>query len=236
MKSKLNLILLFLISFFGCQESNSQIKVIDNIPNDECEQGKIDAEIDIKKNNLGLYFYGHPNPRFNTWLRLISEEYKLSIKGGGDIVEEKGECYNQVMNEKIKEKFGKDAFERVEIKLDSLYEIGLGDREPIFEGGDSKLMNYLYCNLDNELISNNEEEIPIIVVQILIDKEGVVHKQKILFKNKFAKSDNKYEKNVIQIIDNMPNWIPGIENKKRIDFRYNLPIKFGQKIKKEHCG
>ncbi len=232
-------------SFIGCNESKSQNEKgsgkeiekigIRNVEND-CESGKRDAEKDFQNNELGLYFYGLPNPRFNTWVRLMKQEYNLKVKGGGDIIDEEGDCYNQVMREKIREKFGKDAFERVEMKLDSLYDLGLGDKEPEFVGGESELTKYIYCNIGDELLAD-DEIIPVIVIQILIKKNGEVQNKGIVFQNKFARESEKYEQKAIQIIEQMPNWIPAIENEKRVDFGvYSIPIKFEKERKKENCG
>lgn len=75
----------------------------------------------------------------------MSEEYNLQIKGGGDVITRKEECYNELMEIKIQEKFGMDAFERISNKVDSLYKIGEGDRDSEFVGGDSSFMKYIYC-------------------------------------------------------------------------------------------
>lgn len=245
MKYKLSLTIIILSSLIGCNESKSQNgkgseqemgKIeIKNIEND-CEIGKEEAEIDFHKNDLGLYFYGLPNPRFNTWVRLMKQEYSLKVKGGSDIIDKKGDCYNQVMRKRIKEKFGENAFERIETKLDSLYNLGLGDKEPEFVGGEPELTKYIYCNIEDELLSDNEN-VPIVVIQILIRESGEVENKGIVFQNKFAKQSEKYEQRAVQIIEQMPNWIPAIENEKKVDFGvYRIPIKFEKERKKENCG
>jgi len=245
MKNSLNLILLVLFSLLGYNESTSQhaseienyeenIETI-NIDN-ECEKGKRAAEKDSENDDLGLYLENvRPGLRFNTWRRLIQEEYHLKIKG--DLSYKAGKCYQQIMNSKIKEKFGEDVFERITHQLDSLYAIGLGDRNPEFKGGEKELLKYIYCNISDDLLSENSEEIPIIIFQISIDKEGKVINQGIKHKNKFAKKANEhYEKKANEIINNMPDWIPAIENKQAIFFKaFNLPIKFGQAMKNSNC-
>lgn len=242
MKSSLSIIILSLISVFGCIESKSQngkndISSKENfLVKTDCEIGKKEAEIDINNNDLGFYFYGLQNPKFNTWVRLMREEYGLKVKGGGDIIDEEGECYNQVMREKIKEKFGKDAFERIENKLDSLYELGLGDREPEFVGGQSELMKYIYCNIEDKLLVE-KKDIPIIVIQIIIVKDGMVINKGIVYKNKFAKENDKYKAKAIELIEQMPSWMPAIENLKAVDSGiYSIPIKFEKEMKNKICG
>lgn len=237
--------ILVLIIVLGCNNSKSENKnqfehqITDREERsaiNECEEGKVQAEKDISKDSLGLYFYGLPKPRFNTWVRLIRTEYDLQMKGGGDIIEVKGACYNEVMHEEIKRKFGKDAFDRIESKVDSLYRIGQGDREPEFTGRDSALMKYIYCGLEEELLSDDEDMTPLIVIQFSIDKEGNIRNPEIMFENESAKSDSKYKNKAIELINRMPKWIPGVENTETKEFRYSLPIKFGIGVKKENCG
>lgn len=243
MKSNMNLIPLILISLFACngpgfqnndrsEEKGTEIEII----NDECTEGKKDADSDFNSDDLGFYFYGLPNPRFNNWIRLMREEYKLKIKGGGDIIEERGDCYNQLMREKIKEKFGEDAFRRIDKKLDDLYEEGLGDREPEFVGGESELAKYIYCNIEDDLLTESDN-IPVVVMELLIGKNGKVQNKGVVFINSSAKKNDKYENEAIRLIEQMPNWISAIENKREIDFvRYRMPIRFEKEMKRKSCG
>ena len=246
MKNSSNLILLLLFSLFICNESISQHaneienndKNIETInTNNECEKGRRAAEKDSENGDLVLYLENvRPGLRFNTWRRLIQEEYHLKIKG--DLSYKAGNCYRQTMNSKIKEKFGEDIFERITHQLDSLYAIGLGDKNPKFKGGEKELLKYIYCNIPDDLLSENGEDIPIIIVQISIDETGKVINQGIKHKNKFAKKANeRYDKKTAEIINNMPDWIPAIENKQAIFFKtFYLPIKFEQEIKDSTCS
>lgn len=244
MKSNLNLILLMLFSFFGYNESisqhnntfeNKQENMETNLPI-ECEKGKRKAEKDYQNDDWGLYLENaQQGPRFNTWVRLIREAYNLNIKR--NLSYKEGNCYNQIMIEKIKAKFGEDIFETITNQLDSLYEIGLGDRNAAFKGGEKELLKYIYCNIDDNLLSENSDEIPRIIVQISIDEKGKVMNEGIRHKNKFAKTNDSYEAETNEIINNMPDWIPAIENKKTVPFKaYNLPIIFGKKMKNKDCN
>lgn len=121
MKNSSNLILLLLFSLFICNESISQhVNEIENNDknietintNNECEKGRRAAEKGSENGDLVLYLENvRPGLRFNTWRRLIQEEYHLKIKG--DLSYKAGNCYRQTMNSKIKEKFGEDIFERI---------------------------------------------------------------------------------------------------------------------------
>ena len=234
---------ILLIMLGTCQDTNSGDKdepQFENSPREfvdnDCEIGKTEAEMDFEKDSLGWYFYGLPNPRFNTWSRIISEEYDLQRKGGGDVITRRGECYNEQMKIKIKEKFGMNAFDRISNKVDSLYSIGQGDRDAEFVGGDSSLMKYIYCRIGNQLFSENDDSAARIIVQFRINREGDHGNFKIMYENEEAKSNPEYKNEVIQIMQGMPKWTPGIVNGIKQEFQYNLPIKFDISTKNEYCG
>jgi len=113
----------------------------------------------------------------------------------------------------------------------------LGDKNPEFKGGEKELLKYIYCNIPDDLLSENGEDIPIIIAQISFDETGKVINQGIKHKNKFTKKANeRYDKKTAEIINNMPDWIPAIENKQAIFFKtFYLPIKFEQEIKDSTC-
>ena len=109
-----------------------------------CQEGKVEAQHDIDNGELGYYFYGLPNPRFNTFVRVASKEFNLRIKGGGDIVDKAGECYNGLIEKEIERLYGKDAFKEIDLKVASMQTMGLIDRDAQFPEGEEKLNQYIY--------------------------------------------------------------------------------------------
>ncbi|MDF1695320.1 MAG: hypothetical protein P1U56_05785 [Saprospiraceae bacterium] len=201
-----------------------------------CKKGELDAQKDIREQDLGYYFYGRPSPRFNTWMRIMRETYPLKIKGGGDIISEEGVCYNQIIHQKLKEKYGPDVITIITSKLDSLYAAGLGDRHPEYKGGEKALLNYIYCNIPDSLLSHNPKEIPQVVYKITITKEGEVENNGMIHSNAHSKGRPKYGHQADIILADLPKWIPGIENKQNVGFKvYYLPFKFDLRMKHKHC-
>ena len=85
-------------------QAGSSADIVDIQEN--CERGEEEARQDMINGDLGYYFFGDPNPRFNTWMRTIIKEYGLVVKGGGGILFVEGTCYNDVMRKNIEEKYG----------------------------------------------------------------------------------------------------------------------------------
>jgi hypothetical protein len=201
---------------------------------DSCERGMAEARNDYTSNQLGLYFYGSPSPRYNNYIRLICKEYDLVVKGGGSFIDQTGVCYNRYMKEKILERYGANAFDRIQVKLDSLYEVGLGDRNAEFPGGEHVLVKYLYCNLDADLFQ--EEQIPILAFRLTLNAEGYLSALSFVYSNTFAQADTRYEDQVRKLINAMPPWIPAIENQTPIPFEAALSIKFSRSTRNKFCS
>lgn len=243
MKVKIYLIVALMLITCGCNSPDAPqnlAPLIESISFEEvgdstaCRRGVEDAVRDYQTGDLGLYFYGLPTPNFNTWVRVMREEYGLKIKGGGDISEAEGKCYNMLMYELIKLKFGEDALVKIDSKVDSLYKTGLGDRDVAFKGGEERLKQYIYCNIPDTLLKEDREA-PFVVVSFLFDEQGKVQESEILFRQNI-KDEALYDKQVEQLVENMPQWLPAIQNKVAVKQRFNVPIRFSRKIKKNNCG
>ncbi len=196
-----------------------------------CERGRTEAE----KDDLGLYFYGHLNPRFNTRLRLLREEYKLKTKGGGCIGSKEGECYNAVMYERIKEVYGQDAFDKIERMVDSLYHIDQGDRSAQYDGGKEALLRYIYCNIDDELLVDEVKKAPLVIMQFTIEEDGHIENLGIVRRYRIPEDGQTYESVALDLINQMPDWKPSIQNGKGASTKYHLPIKFSKATKSKTC-
>lgn len=235
------ILLLLLSSTISCQTLKSpDVKSVNkqqiiSKQIDYCEKGKLDAVNDIENDQLGYHFFGIPSPRFNTWVRIIKEEYNLSTKGGGDIIYEEGECYNEIMKIKLKAKYGELAFERINQKVDSLYAIGLGDRNAEYNGCQDDLLKHIYCNVQDELLKDENQK-SLVIVQLIINEQGKAKIDTMTLRNISEDETSIYEREVSQLIDSMQNWIPAIENKKEIENRYTIPIRFSKQAKVKNCG
>lgn len=214
---------------------NSKNTVNTTSQSDNCKKGKLDAIKDFENGQLGYYFFGHPNPEFNTWVRIIKEEYNITTKGGGDIIFEEGECYNDIMEIKLKAKYGEHVFDRINQKVDSLYEIGLGDRNAEYTGGEDALLKHIYCNLKDDLLKEENQKL-IIIAQLIINEQGKTKIDTLSLRNISEEEIPIYKSEVNKLIDKMPNWIPAIQNKEEIENRYTIPIKFSKQEKLKNCG
>jgi len=240
MNTPTQILFLLLTSTVSCQnvkntDSVSSKKSVSSTSQiDNCEKGKLNAIKDFENDQLGYYFFGHPNPKFNTWVRTIKEEYDLTTKGGGDIIFEEGECYNEIIETKLKAKYGEHVFERINQKVDSLYKIGLGDRNAEFKGGQDELLKHIYCNIKEGLLKEESQKMTIIA-QLIINEKGKTKIDTLRLRNISENETSIYKSEVKELIDKMPNWIPAIQNKEKIKNSYIIPIRFSKQAKLKNC-
>jgi len=94
---------------------------------------------------------------------------------------------------------------------------------PEFKGGIESLMSFLSKNLIYPDWERENEIEGKILVSFIVDKNGKVKEPTII---KTLKGSKNFDKEVIRVINKMPNWIPGQKNGKKVDVQFNLPIDF----------
>lgn len=139
------------------------------------------------------------------------------------------------MKIKLKAKYGELAFERINQKVDSLYAIGLGDKNAEFIGGQDALLKHIYCNLKDDLFKDENQK-SLIIAQLIINEQGKTKIDTLRLRNISQDETTIYKSEVNKLIDNMQNWIPAIENKTEIENRYTIPIRFSKQVKMKNCG
>ena len=196
-----------------------------------CEMAKAAAAED----DLGLYFTGSYNPRFNTRIRLLKEVYGVEARTGPLQSLDELDCYNEVMYQKILDKYGQDAFERIESMLDSLYQIDEGDRTALFVGGEDELLKYIYCDIDDQLLSHKVKKAPLILLRFTIDQDGSLAEKTIVRKYNLPENEQPYVTIALRKMEEMPKWKPAIIDARPTEVDYHLPIKFNKMTKVKAC-
>jgi len=213
-------IFFILAALFFCNNSFAQI--------DECQIGTDSAKADYSKGIFRTYIFGLTSSF--TFGKLLKDEYGIDAIYWGDIVDERFDCYSIFMDEKIKEKFGNDIFDKVAKKSQQLDSLGKGDRQSEFPGGETELMKFIYCNLDLTKANYPENKKGKVYLQFAIDTIGRPVDIKVM-----TSSNEDYSKEAIRIINLMPIWITATQNGKPIKEKWNLPILFDNDWKEKHC-
>lgn len=97
------------------------------------------------------------------------------------------------------------------------------DTMPEFPGGIDSLQSYLQTNLKYPFWENKQRIQGVVYVQFVVDKQGKIRNPEI---TESVKDSKNFDGEVLRIINNMPDWIPGIKDGEKVDVIFSLPVKF----------
>ncbi len=93
---------------------------------------------------------------------------------------------------------------------------------PEFPGGSASLMQYLSDNINCSMWNQHGLQGGKVIVSMVIMQDGTVDQIKVLRDEiGFQCTDN-----IIQVINKMPRWKPGMQGKRAVNVRYILPVYF----------
>lgn len=96
------------------------------------------------------------------------------------------------------------------------------DKMPAFPGGEEALMNYLHTHIHYPKVAREDGISGTIVVQFIVDKDGSLSDIHTRGKQK----GGGLEEESIDIVKNMPKWIPGSEKGVKVNVQYALPVRY----------
>lgn len=99
----------------------------------------------------------------------------------------------------------------------------LVDIMPEFKGGIDSLMSFVRQNLKYPDWEKENKIEGKVFVSFIVDKNGKIKEPKIL---RSVQGSKNFDKEVIRVINNMPDWTPGQQDGKTVDVQFNLPINF----------
>lgn len=218
----MNLILVVAVVLGSCSRSDRMQSLSGSSDSTQCIKGRQEANADIRKNVLARYYFGLPTDKFQMYLRILKDEYGIEVKGGGDLVDDFGTCYNEIMDEQVKKKLGLNFFSNVQAKIDSLYSAGKGDHEVFYPGGVQALETFLACNVK---IPGTKREKQKVYVDLQIDTIGKV--QSVIVKKGIDKQSDSEAIQVAKLLI----WSPAIENQKPVASRQTIAVPFDPELK-----
>ena len=128
-------------------------------------------------------------------------------------------------------KYGVPLTEIIEQKdeTDSIEVFRSVEQMPQFPGGEAALMKYIksHINYPPMAAMNNIEGI--VVVQMVIDKNGKVDKVKVI-----RSIDKDIDKEAVRVCKSLPKFTPGRQNGKAVAVWYTLPVTF--KLQHNNAG
>jgi TonB family protein len=115
----------------------------------------------------------------------------------------------------------------IEIYHDTIYgktePYQLVDIMPEFKGGIDSLMSFIKQNLEYPEWEKENKIEGKVFVNFVVDKNGKIKDPKIL---RSVQGSKNFDKEVLRVINSMPDWTPGQQDEKNVDVQFNLPIYF----------
>ncbi len=97
------------------------------------------------------------------------------------------------------------------------------DIMPEFKGGIDSLMHFIRQNLEYPEWEKENKIEGMVIASFIVDKNGKIKDPVIL---RSARGSINFDKEVIKVINKMPDWIPGQQDGKNVDVQFNLPVNF----------
>jgi TonB family protein len=95
---------------------------------------------------------------------------------------------------------------------------------PEFEGGKSEFLKYLTEHIKYPPIDSSKNINTKLVIEFIIDETGKITMTRIL-----RSIDTNFDKHVVEVLENMPKWKPGINEGKPVAVKMILPINIEMK-------
>jgi hypothetical protein len=208
------LILIFILivstTFTVCGQSDSN-------------KAKLNAQTDFEEGN---YFFHSLEfqPTESTYLFVLREDYNIQWRFIDQDSLDYYNCYDSVLTMNLEKKYGDNFINIAMKKADSLERTENWRKEPEFPGGNSAMFKFIMDRLIIEQGDLGERIQTKIFISFTITEKGALEDINVL-KGIREKVDNK----VVQIFNEMPNWIPAYLYGKPTRMRYSLPIQLEYK-------
>ena len=86
---------------------------------------------------------------------------------------------------------------------------------------DKKLLEYIYEHIDYPQAALQNDISGMIVVQFVVEKDGSITGAEVL-----KEIGGGCGREVLRVIDSMPNWVPGSQQGRKVRVMFRLPVRF----------
>ena len=181
----------------------------------DCQKANECAKMDFKKSDFSFHSV-EMLPVENTYFYVLKKYYNINWYFTDSL--DYYACYDSVMIDLLKVKYGADFLKRAQAKADSLENTENWRKDAEFPGGQIEMLKFISTRLLNTDLINDDIKTKR-YVEIEIDSTGEV--TNVLIRRGI---NEKFDKEVISIINQMPKWKPAYLYGKPIRQKYVFPI------------
>ena len=100
-----------------------------------------------------------------------------------------------------------------------VYEVFNMRYPPVYPGGEKEMLKYLASNIQFPVGSKENEVASEVMVTFIVEPDGTVSNVRVV------RNDGEFGQSVLQAIQRMPRWSPGIKDGEAVAFRFWLPVR-----------
>lgn len=101
--------------------------------------------------------------------------------------------------------------------------LSYANKMPEFEGGVQALYKFVNENLKYPEYERDNGIAGTVYIRFIVSKEGKVSNPTIL---KSVSGSHTFDKEVLRVVNKMPNWTPGEQDGKKVNVYFSMPVKF----------
>lgn len=182
----------------------------------DCKKAIAYAKVDFKKSDFSFHS-AEMLPVENTYFYVLKKYYNINWYFTDSL--DYYACYDSIMTIKLKSKYGSDFLEKAKMLADSLEHTENWISKAEYLGGQQGLMKFIMTRLTIDSCDMTDGIKTKLYIELEIDSTGKV-------KNPIIRRgiSEKTNKNVIDIINKMPNWKPAYLYGKPIRQKYFIPL------------
>ncbi len=203
---------------FNCKVVNGKIEYLVVTKKTDCEIASILAQKDFEESNYSFHSLAF-FPTENAYLHVLGKYFNIGwcFTDSMDYYN----CYDSVMIDNLKVKYGSDFLDRAKSLADSLEQTENWISNAEYKGGQEKMLKYIMTRLTIDTADINKDVIKTkLYVELEIDSTGKVINPRI------RRGINEIiDRKVLNIIRTMPDWKPAYLYGKPIWQSYTFPIK-----------
>lgn len=159
----------------------------------DCEMGVNKAIEDNSTGKYNYYYFGYPTPDYTAYLWVLKNLYQVNTLQGGETENIEKQCYNAVMGESLRARYGAGFWTNVAQKADSINNIGMTENE---------IWNFIACNL-KMIPSSEKSTTPLVMIRCVTDEFGNLKESSV-----YKSWQSEFDAEALRVIRSIPKWQP----------------------------
>ncbi len=100
-----------------------------------------------------------------------------------------------------------------------VYEVFNIRNPPVYPGGEKEMLKYLADNIQYPVANEENDAANEVMLTFIVEPDGAVSNVRVV------RNDGEFAQSVLQAIQRMPRWSPGIKDGDAVAFRFWLPVR-----------